>query len=93
MVSSLKALMNSRKFMLLLMDVVLSLVLYFVVKYVAPSIVEDIKFVIAALQPVFVILINAIAKEDAALKSSSNYFGSPHRDRPIVTTSTPLTIE
>ena len=73
MVSSLKALMNSRKFVLLLMDVVLSLALYFVVKYVAPSIVEDIKFVIAALQPVFVVLINAIAKEDAAAKGNPSF--------------------
>ncbi len=76
MVSSLKALLNSRKFLIMVLDVIVSLALYFIVKYVAPDIVNDIKFVIAALQPVIAVLINAIAKEDAALKGSSNYFGS-----------------
>ena len=77
MVNSLKALMNSRKFLVMVLDVAVSLVLYFVVKYVAPSLVEDIKFVIAALQPVVVILINSIAKEDAAAKGNPSFHHTP----------------
>ncbi len=57
------ALLKSRKFLLLLLDTVVSLTLFFVGKY-ALDIFEDVKFVIAALQPVFVTLIGAIAYED-----------------------------
>lgn len=64
--SPLAKLLASRKFLLMALDVVLSLVLYFAVKYVNPSAVEDIKQVILLLQPVVVTLIYAIAKEDAA---------------------------
>lgn len=63
-------LIQSRKFWLLILDTVASLVLFFVAKYAAPNALEDVKFVIAALQPVFVMLIYAIAKEDAAAKSA-----------------------
>lgn len=58
------SLAHSRKFWLLYADVVGSLVLYFAVKYAAPSVADDVKFVIAALQPVFLVLIGAIVAED-----------------------------
>lgn len=64
--SPLGKLLASRKFLLMVLDVVLSLVMYFSVKYVNPSAVEDIKQLILVLQPVIVTLIYAIAKEDAA---------------------------
>ena len=64
--SPLGKLMESRKFLIMLLDVVLALILYFSVKYVNPSAVEDIKQVILLLQPVVVTLIYAISKEDAA---------------------------
>jgi hypothetical protein len=48
-------------------------VLYFVGKYAGETVFADVKFLIATLQPVFVIIIYAIAKEDAALKSNGNY--------------------
>jgi len=72
MIGSLKSLWGSRKFLIMMLDVIVSLALYFIVKYVEPSIVEDIKFVIAALQPVVLVVINSIAKEDAARLSNSN---------------------
>ena len=59
-----KGLLISRKFWALMLDVVISIVLYFVGKYGTPSVYEDIKFLIAALQPVFVMLIASIAYED-----------------------------
>jgi hypothetical protein len=57
-------LLHSRKFLLLLMDCVVSLILYFVSKY-GGAYLEDVKFVILALQPVFWIVIAAIAKDNA----------------------------
>lgn len=68
-----KPLFKSRKFRIMVADVVVSLVLYFSVKYLAPDIVADIKFLIAAFQPVVWFVINGIAKEDAALKANSFY--------------------
>ena len=60
-----KLLFASRKFWLLILDTVISLSLYFVGKYAGIAF-EDVKLVILTLQPVFIMLIYAIAKEDAA---------------------------
>lgn len=65
-----QALLQSRKFLILLLDTAISLVLFFVGKY-ALAALEDIKFIILALQPVALMLIYAIAKEDAAEKSAA----------------------
>lgn len=62
-------LLRSRKFLILLLDTVISCVLFFVAKYATGS-VEDVKILIAVLQPVVVALIIAIAVEDAAEKSN-----------------------
>jgi hypothetical protein len=59
-------LVHSRKFWLLVLDTLISLVLYFVGKYGGTDLFEDIKFLIISLQPVFVAIIWAIAHEDAA---------------------------
>ncbi len=67
------SLFKSRKFRIMVGDVVVSLILYFSAKYLAPSIVADIKFLIAALQPVIIFVINGIAKEDAAAKSNPSF--------------------
>lgn len=45
------------KFLTLLVDTVVSLVLYFSGKYAAPSALEDIKIVILAIQPIVAVLI------------------------------------
>jgi hypothetical protein len=63
-----KRLLNSSKFWALILDTVISSVLFFVGKYAVPELAEDIKFVIMALQPVFLVLIAAIAAEDVAVK-------------------------
>lgn len=55
----------SRKFWLLVMDTVISLVLHFVA-VAKPEALEHVKFAILALQPVFVVIITSIAIEDAA---------------------------
>lgn len=64
--SPLAKLLASRKFLLMVLDVTLSLVLYFGTKYLDPNAIEDIKQLILVLQPVVVTIIYAIAKEDSA---------------------------
>ena len=59
---------KSRKFLLTMLDVVISLVTYFTGRYIAPDYAKDILFFVGAMQPVFVAIIVAIAVEDAALK-------------------------
>jgi hypothetical protein len=60
------SLLRSRKFWLLILDTVISVTLFFVGK-ASPALLEDVKFLIVSLQPVFVTIIGAIAYEDAAL--------------------------
>ena len=67
------SLLKSRKFWLMILDVVISTITYFVTAYVAPEIAEQIIWVIGAWQPVIVALIVGIAVEDAAEKSSFTY--------------------
>jgi len=57
---------KSRKFLTAMLDVIVSLSLYFVGKYAAPALAEDMTTVIVAIQPVFVMVIAGIAWEDAA---------------------------
>jgi len=56
-------LLYSRKFLVLVLDTVISVVLHY---WGGP----DVEFLIAALQPVAIMLIYAIAKEDSAEKSA-----------------------
>ena len=67
------SLFKSRKFWVAMLDLAVSMALYFVGKYAAPSVGGDINFVIGAIQPAFVMVIAGIAWEDAALKSSGNF--------------------
>ena len=71
--SPIPALFKSRKFWTGILDLVISLVLFFTAKYLSESIAEDIKFVIAAVQPVFLAIIVGIAWEDAAAKRAGNF--------------------
>jgi hypothetical protein len=67
-----KRLLSSSKFWLLVIDTVISLILFFVGKY-APMSLEDVKFIITAIQPVFAIVILAIAGEDIAAKANDTF--------------------
>lgn len=64
---------KSRKFWTAMVDLLVSLTLYFVGKYAAPSIAEDVKFLILAFQPVFGLVIAGIAYEDAAAKKAGTF--------------------
>jgi hypothetical protein len=61
---------RSSRFWTLILDVVVSITLFFVGKY-AGAALEDTKFLIVTLQPVFVLLIGAYTAEDMAAKSAA----------------------
>jgi hypothetical protein len=70
MSEALKALLRSRKFLILCLDTVVSLVLYFAAKYAGPSLAEDIKMVIGLLQlPVTAIIVAISVEDSAAMKA------------------------
>lgn len=60
------ALLQSRKFMVLLLDTVIVIVLYYLKG-------DDVQFLIGVLQPVALMLIYAIAKEDSAALAAGMY--------------------
>ena len=60
----LKKLLYSRKFLLMVLDTVVSVVLYYFAD------IPNVEFIIASMQPVFIAIILAIAVEDAAEKSA-----------------------
>ena len=66
-------LLRSRKFLLLVLDVVVSFGVYFVTKYAAPGLGDDMLFVLAGIQPVFVVIIGAIAYEDGQAKRAGTF--------------------
>ena len=60
------ALLHSRKFWISLLDMIVSILTYFIGKYLNPEAGKDILFLIASLQPILAMLIYTIAKEDSA---------------------------
>lgn len=58
------------KFWTAVIDMVISLTLYFVGKYGSAGLLDDMKFVITAIQPIFAIIVLAIFQtQQAALKN------------------------
>lgn len=57
-------LLHSRKFWLMILDLIVSLSTYFITKYVSPENAKDALFVIGALQPVFVLVIASITVQN-----------------------------
>jgi len=75
-----QSLLKSRKFWIMLVDVVVSISTYFVGKYLSPETVKDILFLIGALQPVVLLVISFIGvqnvtamKAEASLKEAKVY--------------------
>lgn len=67
------SLLRSRKFWLMILDVVISTATFFVSKYISPDLAENILWIIGAWQPVIVAVIIGIAVEDAAEKNAAVY--------------------
>lgn len=57
-------LLHSRKFWLMILDLIVSLSTYFITKYVSPESAKDALYVIGALQPVFVLVIGSITVQN-----------------------------
>ena len=68
-------LLASRKFLTLLLDTVVSLTIYFVTRYIAPDVAQDVLYVLAALQPIVLAVIVMWGVEDASAKRAGNF---PH---------------
>jgi len=78
------ALIKSRKFWLMILDVVISTATYFITAYVSPEVAEQIIWVIGAWQPVIVALIIGIAVEDAAVKGAATYLSKGGKNEAVV---------
>lgn len=63
-------LLYSRKFLIFILDVGISIILYFGGKYAGSNVFADVKFLIGVLQPVAIAIIMAVAWEDSAEKRS-----------------------
>jgi hypothetical protein len=61
-------LLHSRKFLVFLLDAIGQIVLYFGAKYMAPSLFEDVQFLMLILGGLGAFLIAAIAYEDGQAK-------------------------
>jgi hypothetical protein len=68
-----QSLFKSRKFLILLLDSVIALILYFLSRYAPVAWLEDTEFVILVMQPIFIALILSIAWEDAASKRAGTF--------------------
>ena len=66
-----KTLFQSRKFWVLILDVVTSTILFFVAKY-APNWQDDVKFLVLTYQPVFLLVIYGIYAEDNQIRKSAS---------------------
>lgn len=62
----LSGLLKSRKFLIMLTDVIISSAVYFVAQYASPELGENIIWLVASWQPVIYAVIAGIATEDAA---------------------------
>ena len=58
---------KSRKFWLLILDIVLSSAAFIGARYLAPEAEEIVKFVVLTLQPVFIMLIGAYTYQNVKL--------------------------
>jgi uncharacterized protein YybS (DUF2232 family) len=67
------AMFRSRKFLTLLLDTTVSLLVYFVTKYAVPSLADDILMIIGVLQPVVLAVIVMWGVEDAAAKRAGTF--------------------
>lgn len=73
-------LLKLKEFWTVVVDLVVSLAIYFGGKYLAPGAFEDLKFVILALQPVVALLIAVFASERLEARIRALVFRLTGRD-------------
>lgn len=66
------SLLKSRKFWLMVVDVVISNITYFLTMFLAPEKAEMALWLVASWQPVIISVIIGITAEDSATKSNPN---------------------
>jgi hypothetical protein len=64
---------RSRKFLTLVLDTVVSLVIFFVTRLLAPDLAEYVLYVLGALQPIVLAVIVMWGVEDAAAKRAGTF--------------------
>lgn len=64
---------RSRKFLTLVLDTVVSLVVFFVTRLLAPDLAEYVLYVLGALQPIVLAVIVMWGVEDAAAKRAGTF--------------------
>ena len=84
-------LFKSRKFLIMLVNVIISVTTYFVTKYVNPEAGKDVLFLIGAMQPVVLAVIASITvqnveyiKADERLKSEKFWAAEDAKNKPAV---------
>lgn len=68
-----KGLLRSRKFWIMVSDVLISTATYFVTNFVDPELGKHILWLIGSWQPVIALVIVGITLEDTAIKGNPNY--------------------
>ena len=76
-------LLKSAKFWTAAIDLLVSLLVYFVTKYASPSAVDDVKFVLLTVQPVIALVIAAWAHEDAEKAKMAAHVEIARINRPL----------
>ena len=71
--TALYALLRSRKFLVMLLDFLVSTILYFSVKYLNPSLSDDVKFLIGGQSLIAMAVIIGITVEDSAAKIAGKW--------------------
>ena len=71
------SLFQSRKFWIMVVDVFLSTIIYFVGQYVSPQIGENVLWLIGAWQPVIFAVVTGITAEDSAYMTAQSSYGIP----------------
>ena len=75
----LSGLLKSRKFVIMLADVVISNITYFLTMFLSPENAEMALWLIASWQPVIYAVINGITTEDAAVKGNPSKVTTPSK--------------
>ena len=75
-------LFKSRKFLIMLVDVVVSITTYFVTKYSNPEAAKDVLFLIGAIQPVIIAVIASIAVQNVQYIKEASWRAMPELTTP-----------
>lgn len=73
MKTALTSLLHSRKFLVMVTDVIIATAIYFVGKYALPTVADDVLWLIGSYQPVVLFVIGSITAEDVAAYNNGSH--------------------